>query len=106
MQMKISPLLAGVIIGFIWALWYIPVMMAQVQALGLIIVATQVLQLGITFTWLYNRTQGSLLSVALLHSSWNTGGSFIPPTQAFYIIMTILMIIMIFSDRMWKKISY
>jgi membrane protease YdiL (CAAX protease family) len=103
MQMKLSPLLAGIIIGFIWALWHIPVMMAQVQALGLIIVTAQVLQLGITFTWLYNRTQGSLLSVAMLHASWNTGGSFIPRTQAFYIIMTLLMIIMVFSDRMWKR---
>jgi len=106
MQMKISPLLAGIIIGFIWALWHIPVMMAQVQALGPIIVAAQVLQLGITFTWLYNRTQGSLLSVALLHASWNTGGSFIPRTQAFYIIMTMVMVIFVFSDRMWKRFSY
>jgi len=105
MQLKLSPLLAGIIIGFIWAIWHIPVMMAQVQALGFIIVTAQVLQLGITFTWFYNRTRGSLLSVALLHASWNTGGSFIPRTQAFYIIMTVLVVMMIFSDRMWNKLK-
>ncbi len=104
MQMKLSPLAAGVIIGFVWALWHIPVMMAQVQALGIVIVTAQVLQLGITFTWLYNRTQGSLLSVALLHASWNTGGSIIPRTQAFHIIMSLVMVIFIFSDRMWKRV--
>lgn len=105
MQIRVSPLIASFVIGFIWALWHIPVMMAQLQTSGPIIVISQILQLGIAFTWLYNRTRGSLLSVALLHASWNTGGSFIPRTQVFYIIMTLLIIILVFSDRMWKRFS-
>jgi membrane protease YdiL (CAAX protease family) len=65
----------------------------------------QVLSMGIAFAWLYNRTQGSILAVALLHASWNTGVSFLPRTQAYHIIMLVLVILLVLLDRMWQPIG-
>lgn len=104
-QTKYNPLIAGLVVGFFWALWHIPVMMSQLEAQGPVIVILQILILGITFTWLFNRTCQSILSVAILHASWNTGMGFIPRTQIFYLIMTVLIVIMVVSDKMWKKAS-
>jgi membrane protease YdiL (CAAX protease family) len=68
-----------------------------------VLVVLQVAAIGITFTWFYNRTKGSLLAVALLHASWNAGVSFLPRTVAFYLIMAGLLVVMVVSDRMWQK---
>jgi membrane protease YdiL (CAAX protease family) len=105
MQTRLNPLAAGLIVGFLWALWHIPVMMSQLEANGPIIVIMQVLSMGIAFAWLYNRTQGSILAVALLHASWNTGVSFLPRTQAYHIIMLVLVILLVLLDRMWQPIG-
>jgi membrane protease YdiL (CAAX protease family) len=103
LQMRLSPLVAGLFIGFIWGLWHIPMMFAQLRTSGPILVLFQVAQLGIAFTWFYNRAQGSILVVALLHASWNAGVGLIPRTDAFHILMAGVLIMMVYFDRMWKK---
>jgi membrane protease YdiL (CAAX protease family) len=103
LQRRLSPLTAGLFLGFMWGLWHIPIMSAQLQAFGPAIVFFQVVQIGIAFTWFYNRTRGSILAVALLHASWNAGVGFIPRTHAFYALMAGVLIMMVCCDRMWKK---
>jgi len=103
LQRRLSPLTAGLILGFMWGLWHIPIMFAQVQAFGPVLVFFQVVQIGIAFTWFYNRTRGSILAVALLHASWNASVGFIPRTHAFYALMAGVLIMMVFCDRMWEK---
>jgi membrane protease YdiL (CAAX protease family) len=55
-------------------------------------------------TWLYNRTNGSILAPALFHPAMNTFGN----VFSFNIISRVLMIglalIAILSDRMWQKL--
>jgi membrane protease YdiL (CAAX protease family) len=104
MQKKYSPLAAGVVIGFLWGLWHVPVMLNQAKEFGPAMVVLQVVTIGIVFTWFYNRTQGSLLAVVLLHASWNAGVSFLPRTEAFHLMMAGIVAVMILSDRMWRKI--
>jgi len=103
LQMRLSPLAAGLFIGFVWAFWHIPVMFAQLRVFGPVLVFFQVVQIGIAFTWFYNRTEGSILAVALLHASWNAGVGFIPRTKSFFILMAAVLSLMIISDRMWEK---
>ena len=104
MQEKCSPLAAGLTIGFLWGLWHVPVMLNQVKEFGPVLAALQIITIGIVFTWFYNRTRGSLLAVALLHASWNAGVGFLPRTAAFHLMMTGIVAMMIFIDRMWQKI--
>jgi membrane protease YdiL (CAAX protease family) len=54
-------------------------------------------------TWLYNRTGGSVLATGLMHTVGNLSFEFIPATLAAEIIQIIIPIILIFTDRMWKK---
>ncbi len=104
MQKKYSPLAAGLTIGFLWGLWHIPVMLNQVKEFGPVMAVLQIITIGIAFTWFYNRTQGSLLAVALLHASWNAGVGFLPRTAAFHLIMAGIVVVMISIDRMWRRI--
>lgn len=63
----------------------------------------------ILYTWLFNRSGGSLLIVMLFHSSANTFDAFIPTHEgitpwAYYIVSFILAIAVIIKDRMWERL--
>jgi hypothetical protein len=60
--------------------------------------------IGIAFTWLYNRTGGSLLAVMLLHASWNTTLAFLPRTDTCLFLMLALLTAAVVADRMWEKL--
>lgn len=63
-----------------------------------------ILKITIILTWLYNRTGGSVLATALLHTIGNLTFKFIPVTLASDIIQIMIPIMLIIIDRMWKKI--
>jgi membrane protease YdiL (CAAX protease family) len=54
-------------------------------------------------TWLYNRTNGSLLAPALFHPAMNTFGNAFSPTLVGRILIIGLAVFAIVSDRMWDK---
>ena len=63
-----SPLTAGAVLGVIWAVWHLPVVLADP---GLRVPAPfllQVVPLSILFTWLFLRTKGSVLIAVLFHA--------------------------------------
>lgn len=101
LQKKYPPLLAGIIIGLCWGIWHFPVYIPQLSNLSIWAILYGCLQIGLMFTWIYNRTQGSLLAVIVLHASWNTFTKFIPKTYIFDIIIGCILVIIIFTDKMW-----
>lgn len=104
LQLKFSPLIASLILGFIWGLWHAPIYLPQSESLlQFIIFLLNTLKITIMLTWLYNRTGGSVLATALLHTIGNLSFEFIPTTLAAEIIQIIIPIMLIFIDRMWKK---
>jgi membrane protease YdiL (CAAX protease family) len=103
LQTRVSPLVASVILGPLWALWHGPLLIGMLQEAGPWRMLVRILMIGVTFTWLYNRTSGSLLAVMLLHASWNTALAFLPGTDAFLFLMTGLLIVLVVTDRMWEK---
>jgi membrane protease YdiL (CAAX protease family) len=76
LQTRFSPLVSSVILGICWWIWHLPAVfipgrfMASdpivFMFLGIVIVLTSVLM-----TWIFNQTNGSLLSVLLFHTAMN-----------------------------------
>lgn len=66
LQKTMDPLRASIWVGVAWALWHLPA-----YGLALIVFAPFAVALSVVFTFVYNRTGGSVLVVALLHASVN-----------------------------------
>lgn len=72
---------ASVVLGALWALWHTPLFFtpgalhSRVPALWFVL---QILGQTIILTWVYQRTGGSVLLVALLHAAANTGMGVLP----------------------------
>jgi uncharacterized protein len=81
LQARHGPLAAGVLIGLLAGLWHLPAFfIAGHPQYGTPIAPFMIwmVALSIVFTWLYNRTGGSLLPVALLHGAINSAGVVFP----------------------------
>ena len=92
LQERWGPLGASALVGFMWFAWHLPVGWGSSDRFA----ANVVFMVGVTaacffYTWLFNRTGGSVLLVALLHTMENTLGwpyqdvfSFEPPGFLFF----------------------
>lgn len=75
LQSRFNSLTAGVLVGFVWALWHLPLMFLKgtpqhdmnFAAFSLFVIACSIL-----YTWLHDNTSGSLLAAILFHTSMNT----------------------------------
>lgn len=107
---KFNPLVASVIIGALWSFWNAPLYLIGFYEGGIPALLIRFLwniPLAIPFTWLYMKTHGSLLHVALFHASINTLGLFVPVTTRSAYILIILSILSIIAitieNRLWTK---
>jgi membrane protease YdiL (CAAX protease family) len=69
-----TPLAASLILGFIWALWHVPLDLASVEVPGVFAVIFRMLwafPLTIIFTWVYLKSPANLLTAMLMHASVN-----------------------------------
>lgn len=74
LQARYGPLVASLIIGFIWSAWHLPLFWLPGnfhQTIPLSLFLLQSVALAIIYTWLYNRTKGSLLITHLFHAASN-----------------------------------
>lgn len=73
LQERFNPLTASLVLGLFWGLWHLPDFwlssIRDDESLPLFLLA--ILPLSILYTWVYNRTQGSVLIVALAHAAAN-----------------------------------
>lgn len=77
---------SSLIIGFIWALWHAPLFWAQtgtaisgfpVNPALVCLFFTAVIGSSFIYTWLFNRTSGSLFVAIFLHLSMNASGTIV-----------------------------
>jgi flagellar biosynthesis protein FlhB len=61
-----------------------------------------ILLVTVIFTWLFNRTKGSILVTALIHPAMNTTGNFLTGSLGAIILLFVFMIFVIVLDKMWK----
>ena len=77
-----GPLLGGLILGALWALWHLPGFLIPSQNLSdipprgtvmdFVRFAIALIALAYVIQWVFNRTGGSVLLAMLTHASWNT----------------------------------
>ena len=107
LQAKLSPLVASLILGVIWAVWHAPARFSGFESKSVedtIVAWIFIVFMTIIFTWIYNRTTRSLLATVLLHTSMNITSNFIPLTIGAILILVVFLVFAIVRDRMWRKL--
>ena len=77
-----GPLVGGLILGGLWALWHLPGFLIPSQNLrdipprgtflDFVVFALALMGLRLVIMWVVNNTMGSVLMAVLTHASWNT----------------------------------
>jgi membrane protease YdiL (CAAX protease family) len=107
LQAVLSPLLASVVVGLGWAAWHLPLQLrgAYEESMGLgswgVVTrfASQV-AVSVIFTWVFNRSGGSLLVVVILHTSLNnTAGYWLPNNIGFQVGVGLLATLLVLVGR-------
>ena len=108
MQARFSPLLTSLILWVLMVIWHIPNDIVQYQYGGYLLVRIALYPfITILFAWVYNRTNGSILAPVLFHASMNAMNPLLrvlPITTAGNILLVGFAIIVVISDRMWRKL--
>jgi membrane protease YdiL (CAAX protease family) len=77
-----GPLVGGLILGILWALWHLPGFLIPSEGLtdipprgtvlDFVVFAFALIGLRLIMQWVFNNTRGSVLMAILVHASWNT----------------------------------
>ncbi|URZ00527.1 CPBP family intramembrane glutamic endopeptidase [Clostridium felsineum] len=112
-QEKSSPLKSGLLIGIVWACWHIPLfLISGTSQYGIPFALFLILDIYISvlITWVFNRTNGSLIFPILIHTSYNVSLNLVhglmPISFLFaliWIIFGLLTTIFIVSDMVKNK---
>jgi len=89
LQERQNALLSSLILGVVWSLWHLPLFFVQgsyqaglgVGTLAFWLFLVGVVPLSLPFTWIYNNTGRSTLTVILFHSMVNFTGELIALTE-------------------------
>ena len=106
LQRRFCPLAAALIVWVFWALWHLPIDVTSGDAVSSILVNRLFFNAmwSVLFMWVFNRTKGSVLAPALFHPSMNTSGDLLPATDAATVLFAILVLVVIVSERMWRRL--
>ena len=109
LQERYSPLVAGLVVWFFWALWHLPLdltgYVGTTFAAYLDNRLLRLLPITIIMTWLYNRSGGSVLTTAVFHTSMNTFPSFLPSAAGVVWVLWLWAAAVIVLERMWRPRS-
>mgnify|MGYP001339100878 CR=1 FL=1 len=111
MQSKWNALLSSLMIGFIWAIWHLPLFfiegtMQSKIPFSIFLIST--LGISVIYTWLYNNTKRSILIVLLFHAMHNTTFNIFPipllpsPGKAFLYLTILQSFVAIIIIFIWK----
>jgi len=107
LQAKFSPLVSSLILGVIWAVWHAPGRFGGIEAKSLsdtLVEWVLILFVTVIFTWLFNRTKGSVLVTVLAHPAMNTTGNFLTGSLGALILLFVFTLFVIVLDNMWKRL--
>ena len=107
LQKKYNPFISAIIIALVWSSWHIPLHyngFYDWDFLGRFFLS---FQLGLLFTWFYNKSGYSILTVMILHTMNNIVGKVFG--SSYYPAMTlgiIIILIFIIDNKMWQRKNY
>jgi len=109
LQKKVSPLTASLIIAFFWSLWHLPLFLNGFYSgplvAGMIGGGIFRIFLSIFLTWAYNRSDGNVLLMILLHASFNVIVDYLPLSDVLLAVLWLMVsITVVVSDKMYKKL--
>ncbi len=78
LQISVGPLYGSLILGILWGVWHFNPMNLPVLMKNPLWVLLSIIGTTFIYTWLYNRTQGSLLIAILFHTCLNAAEWVIP----------------------------
>jgi membrane protease YdiL (CAAX protease family) len=108
LQASHSPLIANLILWFFWAAWHLPIDLVEFSREWHFTNRVVLLPfVTVLFGWVYNRTRGSILAVALFHASMNATNVLMkvfPITNAGHTLLITFGLFAILYDRMWEKL--
>ena len=84
LQSRLNPIYSSIVLGVFWSCWHLPLFFihnTSQYGIPFSMFVIQVICLTIVFTWVYNRTHGSLLMAILLHGVVNV----IPGTTPYFV---------------------
>jgi membrane protease YdiL (CAAX protease family) len=106
LQNRYSPLMASLVLAPLWFAWHLPLKLGNPDILPMLYYALSFLPSTLFLTWLYNRSQGSILVVGLAHVAGNLCGKYLfPISVGTLLVRFVLVVILIFIDQMWRKLS-
>jgi len=108
LQGRFSPLLSSLLVWLPWALWHAPLDFHRPFHFTLVnyllVRVVFLIPVTILLTWLYNRSGGNLLTPVIFHTSMNTFPFVLPYYPPAMAIVILIAIVVIFTDRMWRRI--
>ncbi len=108
LQARTSPLLASLIIGFIWACWHFPYWRSDGRPVMMLEFWIEMwighILASFLIVWMYNRSKGSILVAGVAHAALNTYQAFAPVSNYLYLVLSAAVLVVILADRMWKKL--
>ena len=106
LQARYPVIVAALIVGYLWAFWHLPYDIGEGVRTAWMLENRLFWNplMAILMTWLYNRTNGSILAPALLHPAMNTFGNAFSLTTVSKVLLIGLTIFAVVYDRMWKKL--
>lgn len=106
LQQRFSPLSASLILAPIWTFWHLPLYLTGIRPLAALLpFFAMVTLLSILFTWLYNRTGGSVLLVVLLHAVVNNYAVLVPRAGYYTMAAGVLLVAgLVILDGMYRRI--
>jgi membrane protease YdiL (CAAX protease family) len=75
LQKSYSPLVASLVIAVFWAAWHIPLIGVEFKGAVVPAFLLSVAAGSVALAWLFNRANGGLLPIPLLHTTVNTIGA-------------------------------
>ena len=77
LQEKFTPFYSSIILGFLWAIWHWPQFLVPKDLTGMFYVTPvwsfilTVMSANFIYTWIHNKTNGSILAALVLHTQMN-----------------------------------
>ncbi len=106
LQSRYPVIVAALIVGFFWSLWHLPIDISTGVPVAWIL-ENRLLwtpAFAILMSWLYNRTNGSVLAPVVFHAAMNAFGNQFSITTAGNMMFIASVIFVIVYDRMWEKL--